>query len=77
MEAIGSYEAKTHLPKLLDAVERGQTYIITKHGREVARLVPARRVYQPEQAIRDLREARQGARLAGVSIRELIDEGRR
>ena len=33
-------EAKTHLPQLLDEVERGATIIITRHGRRIARLVP-------------------------------------
>ncbi|MEL4357202.1 MULTISPECIES: type II toxin-antitoxin system Phd/YefM family antitoxin [unclassified Luteococcus] len=37
---IGSYEAKTHLPRLLDEVEAGASYTITKHGRPVAKLVP-------------------------------------
>ena len=35
---IGAYEAKTHLPRLLDEVEAGATVTITQHGREVARL---------------------------------------
>jgi prevent-host-death family protein len=41
METVGSYEAKTHLPRLLERVERGETIIITRHGKAVARLVPA------------------------------------
>jgi prevent-host-death family protein len=40
MREIQASEAKTHLPQLLDAVERGETIIITRHGRSVARLVP-------------------------------------
>jgi prevent-host-death family protein len=39
---IGAFEAKTHLSKLLDRAEAGETITITKHGRPVARLVPAR-----------------------------------
>lgn len=38
---IGAYEAKTHLPRLLAEVERGGSYVITRHGRPVARLIPA------------------------------------
>lgn len=41
MTEIGAYEAKTHLPRLLTNVERGGSYVITRHGRPVARLVPA------------------------------------
>ena len=40
MERVGSYEAKTHLPQLLDRVARGESLTITRHGRAVAHLVP-------------------------------------
>ena len=40
MDSIGAYEAKTHLPRLLDRVARGDSLIITRHGKPVARLVP-------------------------------------
>jgi prevent-host-death family protein len=40
MREIQSSEAKTHLPQLLDAVERGETIVITRHGRAIARIVP-------------------------------------
>lgn len=40
MEMIGAYEAKTHLPKLLDRVARGENLTITRHGKPVAKLVP-------------------------------------
>lgn len=37
---IGSFAAKTHLASLLDKVEAGEEYVITKRGRPVARLAP-------------------------------------
>jgi prevent-host-death family protein len=40
MREVQSSEAKTHLPQLLDEVERGETIIITRHGRAIARIVP-------------------------------------
>ncbi len=40
MREIQSSEAKTHLPQILDAVERGETIVITRHGRAIARIVP-------------------------------------
>ncbi|MCY3597428.1 MAG: type II toxin-antitoxin system Phd/YefM family antitoxin [Rhodospirillales bacterium] len=40
VETIGAYEAKTHLPSLLDRVARGESLTITRHGKPVARLVP-------------------------------------
>jgi len=32
METIGAYEAKTHLPKLLERVSKGERITITRHG---------------------------------------------
>ena len=40
MREVQAANAKTHLPQLLDAVERGETIVITRHGRPVARLIP-------------------------------------
>ncbi len=42
MREIQASEAKTHLPRLLDEIERGETIVITRHGRPIARLVPER-----------------------------------
>ena len=76
---VGAYEAKTHLPRLLEQVAAGVSITITKHGRPVARLVPPAADHRPEvaQIIASLREARRGVRLEGATIRELIEEGRR
>lgn len=79
MRTIGAYEAKTHLPRLLDDVENGERITITKHGRPVAILVPPGSA-TPEDAdelMRWMRAFRKGRRLEGVTIRELIDDGRR
>ncbi len=40
MTQVGAFEAKNRLGQLLDLVERGEEVIITRHGKEVARLVP-------------------------------------
>ena len=40
MREIQASEAKTHLPQLLNDVERGETIVITRHGRAIARIVP-------------------------------------
>ena len=79
MRTIGAYEAKTHLPRLLDEVEKGERITITKHGRPVAVLVPpdAAPIIDIEKRLEQMREFRKGNRLRGLSIRELIDEGRR
>ena len=78
MTTVGAYEAKTHLPRLLEEVERGGTVTITKHGREVARLVPAdRRSSNPAEVIDEIRLARVGVRRGRTSVRRMIDDGRR
>jgi prevent-host-death family protein len=40
MREVQSSDAKAHLPQLLSDVERGETIVITRHGRAIARLVP-------------------------------------
>lgn len=79
---IGSHEAKTHLSQLLDRVEHGETIVITRHGKPVAKLVPA----EPEETRPDIRQTvaemlafrdKHGPKLGGLKIRDLIEEGRR
>ena len=78
MSSVGAYDAKTHLPRLLKEVERGETITITKHGREVARLVPVdKRSIPTEEVIEALRAARQGVRRGRSSVRRMTEEGRR
>ena len=40
MESIGAFDAKTRLSELLDRAARGESFVITKHGHPVAKLVP-------------------------------------
>ncbi len=79
MRTVGSYEAKTHLPRLLDAVANGDSVTITKHGVPVARLVPLEGKVQPDvrEVIAALLEFQKGKTLGDVTIRELVEEGRR
>ena len=73
------YEAKTHLSRLLDQVEQGETITITRHGVPVARMVPAkeRSAEDVEATVRRIRQFRKGTKLGGIPLRDLIDEGRR
>lgn len=61
MREVQASEAKTHLPQLLDDVERGETILITRHGRPIARLVPeaGRRQAGINQAVDNIRAMRQ------------------
>lgn len=79
MTTVGAYEAKTHFIELLDKVERGETVIITRHGAPIARLVPvARSADDAAAAMEELHRFRRERRprLDGITIRELIEEGR-
>ena len=79
MQTFQASEAKTHFLRLLDEVERGQSVLITRRGRPVARLVP-------EAGIDTERRARAAAaileirkRTKPVSLQEILnarDEGR-
>ena len=81
MRYIGAFEAKTHLSRLLDAVERGETITITKRNRPVARLVPPELMDRERAAtaIENIRRLRQRINWQG-SVEEIVkfrDEGRR
>lgn len=78
MTTIGAYEAKTHLPRLLAAAERGDTITITRHGKPIARIVPVGNAgaQDVDELVEEMRRARRGRTLGGAA-RELIDEGRR
>ena len=38
---VNIYAAKSHLSRLIDQVNGGEEVVVTRHGRPVARLVPA------------------------------------
>ena len=79
MKKVGAYEAKTHLPKLLERVTKGERITITKHGVPVAVLQPPEsiRKAEPKQVIAELRKFRQKHSLKGLLIRDMIEEGRK
>ena len=57
MVRVGSYEAKAHLPRLLQRVADGEHIIITKHGKPVAKLVPVEEKTElsVEEAIQEMK----------------------
>lgn len=77
MTTVGAYEAKTQLPRLLEKVQLGETITITKHGREIAKLVPTDHKADPAEMIAALRAARVGVRRGRTSVRRMIEQGRR
>lgn len=79
MKEIGAFEAKNKLAHLLDLAEKGEEIIITRHGKRVARLGPIQKPFDREaalQAVEDIKKMSKDAKLDGITIRELIDEGR-
>jgi prevent-host-death family protein len=79
MTTVGSFEAKTHLPELLVRVAKGESILITRRGQPVAVLVPPPGEQLPDarEVIAEMKALRRGNKLAGVPVRELIEEGRR
>jgi prevent-host-death family protein len=79
--SIGAFEAKTKLGELLERVGAGASYIITKRNKPVARLTgfedEEQQAARRAQAAREIRELSKRYSLNGLSIRELIEEGRR
>ena len=79
MRTAGVFEAKQNFSQLLDAVEAGEEIRITRHGKEIARMLPVKRVViTDEQIERELRAIDElHARVKpGPGWRELRDEGR-
>jgi prevent-host-death family protein len=80
MREIQASEAKAHLPQLLDDVERGETLIITRHGRAIARIVPEadRRQEEIDKAIMGIQDLRRRTgRITVDELRSARDEGRK
>ena len=78
---IGAFEAKTRLGELLERVRGGASFTITKRNKPVARLSriddEAEQAARRIQAGKELRALRERYTLNGISVRELIEEGRR
>jgi prevent-host-death family protein len=79
MDTVGAYHAKTHLSSLLERVADGERIVIEKHGVPVAALtpVPPSKRQPAKRVIAELKRFRAGHRLDGLSVREMIEEGRR
>jgi prevent-host-death family protein len=72
MSTVSAYEAKTLLPRLLRAAERGETVIITRHGKPVAQLGPVKEHNREEVLAVIERMKRARAKRAKVSVEEIL-----
>lgn len=72
MYNVRSSEAKARLSELLDKVERGETVVITRHGRAIARLVPEadRRQEEIDRAIAAIKALQK--RTGKITVKELL-----
>lgn len=79
MNEIGIYDARTRWSEMIDRVEKGEEITITRHGTPVAKLVPAngRAKASVAEAIAELRRFRRRHKLGGLTIKQMIEEGRR
>jgi prevent-host-death family protein len=79
MTTVGAYEAKTHLPELLARVAKGERIMIARRGKPAALLVPppAQENQDVQQVSEEMKELRRGNVLGDLSIRDLIEQGRR
>jgi prevent-host-death family protein len=77
MSEIGAYEAKTHLPKLLERVQKGERFVITRHGKPVAELTPVvdRDAVRIRAAIGELRNVRKSLARRGVQMKDVLRSG--
>ena len=79
MQSIGIYEAKNNFSALIDQVEKGEEVRITRHGKEVVRMLPVRRkpVITDEQIQRELAQiaALQALARPGPAVSELREGG--
>lgn len=82
MQHIGAFDAKTHFSRLIAEVEQGKSFIITKHGHIVAKLIPTEELDETSNqvavAIQNIKKLRKGVTLGKkLTIKQLREEGRR
>jgi prevent-host-death family protein len=72
MRHVQAAEAKAKFSELLDQVERGETVVITRHGKKIASLVPNELVRRErvQAAIEGLRKI--GKEAGRVTVEELL-----
>jgi prevent-host-death family protein len=80
-QQIGAFEAKTHFSQIIEKVEHGADFIITKRGKPVAKIIPIEKEKEMtfEEALEQLKELRKlyRGKPGSFNVREAIEEGRR
>ena len=81
MKIVAVFEAKSRLSEILAAVERGEEYTVTKHGKPIARIVPSGQIDATAMAdarklIARIKLTRKDSNLTDKELREAIEDGR-
>ena len=75
------FEAKAHFCEVIRRAEHGESTTILKHNIPVAFVTPIVQVKKPQytkrEAIDSMLAMRKGNSLGGITIKELIEEGRK
>jgi prevent-host-death family protein len=80
-QQIGAFEAKTHFSQIIEKVENGADFIVTKRGKPVAKIIPFDD--KPEMTFKEAVEAMKEMRKlyrgepGSDNIKDLINEGRK
>ena len=79
-QQIGTFEAKTHFSRIIEEVEHGADYVITRRGKPVAKIIPFKQEEEMtfKEAIERFAEIRKlyRGKPGSFNIREAIEEGR-
>ena len=70
MDTVNMKEARERLSELVRAAERGESVVITRRGKEVARIVPADQ--EPLRGLPDLSEFRASIKFRGKSLSQAV-----
>ncbi len=80
-QKIGAFEAKTHFSQIIEKVQHGADFVITKRGKPVAKIIPFEQEQEMtfKEAVEKLMEMRKlyRGKPGSFNIREAIEEGRR
>ncbi len=75
MDRVNIQEARRRLSKLVDDAERGESVVITRHGKKVARIEPVRKA--GGRTLPDLSKFRQSIKAGGKGLSRTVIERRR
>lgn len=82
-QSVGAFEAKTNLSRYLEDASRGTVTVVTKHGKPIAKIVPADAEVRSNIPfdfgawMERTRAIRERSKSGPESMHDLIDEGRR